>query len=230
MNDNVDSPLRGEAVGIRNSEFGMRNLQGSLPGEMEAETRPEGVDVSNHQGVVGWQRVAWAGIAFAIPKASEGAGFTDPYFVRNVQRARAVGILCGAYHFLSHDLPARTQADHFLEVLSTVGRPGLLLPAVDVEPDPSSSKALRNRAGGAYGTSYHADHMVRLLDDFLTYMRDGIGQNLMIYTYPDWWDALHGRHPQLQGRVPAVASCLPYDQHDTWRLGVRFVPPVLGQR
>ena len=44
---------------------------------------------------------------------------------------------------------------------------------------PSSRNALRNRAGGAYGTSYPADHMVRLLDDFLTYMRDGIGQNLM---------------------------------------------------
>src|ERR1700704_4796393 len=97
-------------------------MNDNVESSLQVEARPEGVDVSNHQGVVGWRRVAGAGIAFAIPKASEGTGFTDPYFVRNVQGARAAGILCGAYHFLSHDLPARTQADHFLEVLSMVGR------------------------------------------------------------------------------------------------------------
>jgi lysozyme len=46
----------------------------------EEEIMPnlEGVDVSHHEGAIGWDKVKDAGIAFAILKATEGKSFVDP--------------------------------------------------------------------------------------------------------------------------------------------------------
>src|SRR3954451_23349003 len=111
--------------------------------------------------------MAQAGISFMIAKASEV--IEDETYKRNVAGAMANGIIPFPYHFLSHDRPARLQADLFLSVINYKPGMGLGIPCVDVEPDPLSKKALFHR-GGAYGTSWPADHMVRLLDDFLTYV------------------------------------------------------------
>lgn len=159
----------------------------------------EGIDVSTiGQGSsVNWADMAAAGIKWAAVKIGEGASFNDPNYQRNLAGARAHGILVMPYWFLSHDVPAAVQAERLLRLMDRAHNKDLLLPAVDIEPDPLSSHVLRNRSG-AYGTSWPADHMVKLTDDFLSFVRDGVngvpglGKNISIYSYKYWWQTFMG--------------------------------------
>ena len=69
-------------------------LPGYRPG-LEAGER-YGVDVSNHQGDVDWERVADDGIEFAYIKATEGRDFLDARFATNWSEAGRRGIDRGA--------------------------------------------------------------------------------------------------------------------------------------
>src|SRR4051794_25361600 len=92
----------------------------------------EGIDVSNHNGVIDWQAVKDAGISFAFIKATEGDAFVDRYFATNMARCRAAGVIPGAYHFYHHDIDPAEQADHFVHVMGPI-HPGDLPPTIDVE-------------------------------------------------------------------------------------------------
>lgn len=63
-----------------------------------------GVDVSAHQGEIDWEKVAAAGVEFAVIRAgyrgyTEGGVFQDEYFVRNMEGALAAGLKVGVYFF-----------------------------------------------------------------------------------------------------------------------------------
>lgn len=68
-----------------------------------------GLDVSNHQGTFDLARARSEGFDFALFKASEGAGYRDPMFTRNLTLGRQVDLLCGAYHYQRGDAPAAAQ-------------------------------------------------------------------------------------------------------------------------
>ena len=174
----------------------------------------EGIDVSmvGQGSSVNWAALAAAGIKWAAVKASEGSSYSDPNYRRNLGGARTAGVLVMPYHFLSHDIPAKDQADHFLQVIDRQNNTDLLLPAVDVEPDPASSHALKNKHGGAYGTGYTPAYMVKLLDDFLTYVRAGLGKNLTIYSYPDWWMHYMGNTKNYRLACPLWVAAYPVVQ------------------
>jgi lysozyme len=90
-----------------------------------------GVDVSNHQGPIDWERVAADDIDFAYVKATEGGDFVDKQFARNWEAADAAGLDRGAYHFFTLCRPGAEQAANFLR---TVPRdPDALPPVVDLE-------------------------------------------------------------------------------------------------
>jgi GH25 family lysozyme M1 (1,4-beta-N-acetylmuramidase) len=62
-----------------------------------------GIDVSRFQGPVDWVKVKNAGVTFATIKASEGTesqtlAVTRDYFRREFPKARAAGLIVGAYH------------------------------------------------------------------------------------------------------------------------------------
>lgn len=64
----------------------------------------EGIDVSEHQGVIDWAAVAAEGVDFAIIRAgyrgySEGGLFVDKYFFENMNGAVENGIDIGVYFF-----------------------------------------------------------------------------------------------------------------------------------
>lgn len=98
----------------------------------------KGIDVSNWQGTIGWSGVASAETRFAFVKATEGATWTDAKFAFNREAAAAVGIACGAYHFLRATSKVEAQVDHFVSVVGRV-RKGELPPVLDVE-DPGQWK------------------------------------------------------------------------------------------
>ena len=64
----------------------------------------EGIDVSEHQGVIDWDLVAADGIDFAIIRAgyrgySQGGLFMDNYFYDNLHGAKNAGLDIGLYFF-----------------------------------------------------------------------------------------------------------------------------------
>ncbi len=92
-----------------------------------------GCDVSVHQGVVNWPRMAADGIRFAWCKATEGATILDRQFVHNMRGARAAGVPVGAYHYAyPTGGDAAAEAAFFLRVIGEP-RDGDLLPVLDFE-------------------------------------------------------------------------------------------------
>lgn len=71
--------------------------------------------------------------------------YDDPYFVQNITRAAAAGLLAGSYHFARPDIIETTgnsggipnngtdEANHMIEMAGAWMRPGYLLPVLDLE-------------------------------------------------------------------------------------------------
>ena len=90
-----------------------------------------GVDVSNYQGDIDWDKLEEQGVRFAFIKATEGSGHTDESVRRNIERASGTGIKISAYHFFSFDSSGETQAANFI---AAVGDDEITLPPViDIE-------------------------------------------------------------------------------------------------
>lgn len=73
-------------------------------GIIDAVEASFGIDVSKWQKDIDWERVAAAGVTFAIIRcgyrgSSTGCLVEDPYFVRNIEGAKAAGIEVGVYFF-----------------------------------------------------------------------------------------------------------------------------------
>ena len=63
--------------------------------------RSKGIDVSEHQGVIDWAKVAKDGVQFAVIRAGYGRELSqkDKQFERNYAGAKAAGIKVGAYWY-----------------------------------------------------------------------------------------------------------------------------------
>ena len=73
-----------------------------------------GIDVSNHQGLIDWRRVAADDVAFAMIKATEGGDWIDKSFARNFAAAKEAGLAIGPYHFFTFCRPGADQARNFI--------------------------------------------------------------------------------------------------------------------
>lgn len=90
-----------------------------------------GIDISAHNGVVDFDKVASVGMDFVILKATEGATFKDKNFATNYRKARKAGLKVGAYHFFRFDVGGYMQA---LNLIHSIKGRRLELPVViDVE-------------------------------------------------------------------------------------------------
>lgn len=90
-----------------------------------------GIDVSNHQGVIDWRRVAADDVSFAVIKATEGGDWVDKSFARNIAAAKEAGLAVGAYHFFTFCRPGAEQAQNFIATVPS--DQSLLPPVVDIE-------------------------------------------------------------------------------------------------
>ena len=90
-----------------------------------------GIDISAHNGVIDFNKVAADGISFVVIKATEGGTFKDKRFVENVRKAREAGLKVGAYHFFRFDTPGYMQGLNFLN--SIRGRKMDLPLVIDLE-------------------------------------------------------------------------------------------------
>lgn len=69
------------------------------PKEKEESKMYKGIDVSQWQGAIDWNKVAQVGIEFAIIRSLRGSLKVDPYFEDNFNGARSNGIAIGIYKY-----------------------------------------------------------------------------------------------------------------------------------
>lgn len=131
-----------------------------------------GIDVSNHQGAIDWDRVADDRTAFAYIKASEGGDHTDRRFRENWDDAADAGLRRGAYHYFTLCRHGAEQADNFLRVARPTD--DALPPAVDLE----LAGNCRARPGRA---AVQAE-----LDVFLERVERAWGRRALLYVGRDW--------------------------------------------
>jgi lysozyme len=92
------------------------------------------IDISHHNGSqLDFAKAKADGILGVIHKASQGQSNRDPWYTKNRDKARAAGLLWGAYHFATGSDGVK-QAEHFLK---TVGSDKEALLVLDFEPNPS---------------------------------------------------------------------------------------------
>ena len=108
------------------------------------EYEVHGIDVSHHQGIINWDKVADQGLDFSFMKATEGQDFQDTLFSRNWEEVRRIGMKRGAYHFFRPKASGLFQAQNFITFVKL--QPGDLPPVLDVEVlDGVSRPVLINR-------------------------------------------------------------------------------------
>lgn len=104
----------------------------SLPGEYAIH----GIDISRYQQQINWKAVksmrsGGKSLSFAFIKATEGVNQIDRRFEFNWNRADAVNMVKGAYHYFLPNRSGLDQANHFIETVAL--KAGDLPPVVDVE-------------------------------------------------------------------------------------------------
>src|SRR4051812_12960295 len=136
-----------------------------------------GPDISswNHTGTaISWRAVKNSGTSFVFIKATEGTGYTNPYFARDWRASGDAGLLRGAYHFARPSTrpgSAAAQARHFTRVMGARLRWQSLPPVLDLEP----SGGLSPR------------RLIAWTRTWLTTVRGLTGRVPMIYSYPAFW-------------------------------------------
>lgn len=130
-----------------------------------------GIDVSNHQGDIEWDRVASDDIHFAYIKATEGADWVDQRFAMNWAGAADASVDRGAYHFFTLCRSGEEQAANFLR---TVPRDGELPPALDLE------------LAGNCGRRPDAAAVIAEVEAFINAVNTATGDGMMLYIGDDF--------------------------------------------
>lgn len=169
----------------------------------------KGMDVSGWQGNVAWS-TAWAnGARFAYVKATEGTGYTNPYFAQQYNGSYNVGMIRGAYHFALPDRSSgATQADYFVNHGGGWSADGKTLPGVaDLEYNPYGATC--------YGLSKSG--MAAWITSFSNRYRTRTGRYPVIYTSTSWWTQCVGTagnysatSPLWVARYSTTVGTLPY--------------------
>jgi GH25 family lysozyme M1 (1,4-beta-N-acetylmuramidase) len=142
------------------------------PTPSSGPTLTEGIDVSHWQGAIDWSKVRASGKRFAYIKASESTSFVDDQYATNRSRAKAAGMLVGAYHFArpgTNTGDAAAEADHFIRTAAPVK--GELLPVLDLEVTGGLSDA----------------QLATWAKDFLDRVYEKTGVKGAIYVSPAFW-------------------------------------------
>lgn len=93
-----------------------------------------GVDVSHHNGVIDWAKVAKdTNIVFVYIKATTGATHLDDCYKTNIKEARKNGLKVGSYHFFTSYSSAHAQFENFKKQAKRSEQD--LIPMVDVEAE-----------------------------------------------------------------------------------------------
>lgn len=151
-----------------------------------------GIDIASYQhpngAAIDWPTVA-ANRRFVIVKATEGTGYTNSYYADDSQKARAAGMIVGAYHWLNYTSSGEAQADHFLAALGGTVPDGDLPAMLDVEQDESSHTPAQR---------------VAIMKAWLDRVEQVTGRKPMIYSGTWYWSGYLSNPTGYAGVYPMV--------------------------
>ncbi len=154
-----------------------------------------GPDVSSYQHP-GGQAISWGSAhasgsaTFGFVKATEGAGYTNPYFASDFAGMAAAGMMRGAYHFATPSVSAVTQAQYFVRVSGTLHQRGDLPPVLDLEA-----------TGGLSPTA-----LVAWTQSYLQTVTSLTGRTPIIYASSYFWQTAMGNSRAFAGYPLWIAS------------------------
>ncbi|HBJ1648888.1 TPA: glycoside hydrolase [Clostridium botulinum] len=91
----------------------------------------KGIDISNHNGDIDFNKVKGDNIEVVYIKATEGTTYQDPYLNEHYNGAKKAGLKTGFYHFLVGSSSPETQAENFYNNIKD--RENDLKPCLDIE-------------------------------------------------------------------------------------------------
>ena len=164
------------------------------PATISPYTAVSGMDVSGYQGNVAWSTAYANGGRFAYVKATEGTGYTNPYFAQQYNGSYNVGMIRGAYHFALPDRSSGTyQADYFVGHGGGWSRDGKTLPPMlDIEYNPYGATC--------YGLSQSG--MRSWIAAFSNEVHARTSRYPTVYTTTDWWTTCTGNWSGLGATNP----------------------------
>ena len=139
-----------------------------------------GIDIASYQAGLDMSRVKAEGFSYVIAKATEGSGYTNPFYREQRDGARANGLLFGAYHYVKAGDSARSQVDRF----------------ESVEPDRGVPVMLDHEL-----TSGDAGVLWAVRNEFVAR-----GYRVNLIYLPNWYWSGHIGSPDLSGLPPLMAS------------------------
>lgn len=155
-------------------------------------TYVRGIDVSRYQPKVDWAKVKAAGIAFAVPKASQ-SNWADSMFATHWAGAKSAGLLRSAYHFFVPDMDPLKQAAAYLKALGS--DPGDLPPVLDVEAKTTNPAQLAKDA-----------------EKWLAEVEKQLGKRAVVYTAAWYWNStmlIGGKYPAWASERPLWVAAYP---------------------
>ncbi|PKL35613.1 MAG: lysozyme [Spirochaetae bacterium HGW-Spirochaetae-1] len=137
-----------------------------------------GIDISNHQGKIDWNKIPKDTVHFVYIKASEGGDFKDKSFALNLHAAKKRNFPVGAYHFFTLCKPGSEQAQNFIH---TVPKDNDSLPPVlDLEYT------------GNCGNRPPLSNVQKEIKDFLSIVDAYYGKKTILYATYEFIDAYFG--------------------------------------
>ena len=138
------------------------------------------VDLSHHNGNVDLTAAQAAGILGVIHKATQGTSFVDPMYQTNRAKAKAAGLLWGAYHF-GVGADGVEQAEFFVKTVQP-GPQDLLVLDFEANPQGPSMNPEEARA-------------------FVTHVSQAAGR------FPGLYSGYYFKELLGTGRDPVLAQC-----------------------
>ncbi len=191
---------------------------------MSAYTK--GIDVSEHNGVIDWEKVKASGVGFAMIRAGHGRT-VEKQFKRNISECNRIGLPCGVYWF-SYALNAVGAANEAKACLEAIAPYKVDLPvAFDLEYD---SVNYAKKQGVMIGTQLASD-MARA---FCQAVR-AAGYDAINYANPDYLNryfdkAVQEEFPiwlaQWPGGTPSLDK--PPRACDIWQYSDKGSVPGIG--
>ena len=189
------------------------NESNENPTESEDNEIVLGLDVSEYQGDISWQDIAfdkdsllkhvqWLDssslseqhpISFVVIRATKSKGFVDRKFQENFIAAKENGFNRGAYHFLTDDASGKQQAENFLKVVNL--EKGDIPPMLDIE-------------SGSFGDVITiAKEWLEVVETRLgvkpilytneNYYKNVISQDSTLMAHDLWFSERHGQRPNV---------------------------------
>lgn len=146
----------------------------------------KGIDVSYHQGLIDWSKVAQSGVEFAIIRAGYGKSTVDKKFIENIVGANTAGLKIGIYWFIyaKNEAEAIQNADMCDKTIRLYKDIITMKVAADWEYD-SDTNSQKN------GVVQTKESRTRIVKVFLESLKDK-GYDVCNYANPDYIDNKFG--------------------------------------